>query len=76
MNAKIINNTPCCPLSEQHLGKMTGEYKQVFHEGKSLTQFERYCGCGCRKTYIYQAEILLDETIRYNLDNVEEFKEI
>ena len=76
MNANIINNIPCCPLSKQSLGKMTGEYKQVHHEGKSLTQFERYCECGCRKTYTYQAEILLDETIRYNLDNVEEIKEI
>lgn len=74
--AIIINGKPHCPISKKLLdGRLTGEYKQVIHDGKSYTMFERFCECGCRMKYTYQADIRLDNTLYYSFDKVEIIKE-
>lgn len=75
--AIIINGKPHCPMSKKLLdGHLTGEYKQVIHDGESYTMFERFCECGCRKKYAYEAIVTLDNpTEYYSFDKVEVIKE-
>lgn len=72
--AIIVNNIPCCPKCNVQLGNMTGDYKEIIHDGEKYVQFERYCN-SCRGKFTYHASISLDETLRFSFNKVEVIKE-
>lgn len=74
--AVIINNIPCCPICKDNpiLANMTGDYKEIIHDGEKYVQFERYCN-SCRGKFTYHASISLDETLRFSFNKVEVIKE-
>lgn len=40
--AVIVNNIPYCPKCSVQLANMTGDYKEIIHNGEKYVQFERY----------------------------------
>ena len=75
MNCKIINNLPCCPITNKVSGRLTGNTRVVKHVDETYIEIERFCDCGCRKKYTYQCIITLDETKRFTIDDLTEIKD-
>lgn len=78
MRAKIVKNKVCCPICGKELGN-TADYKEVIVNGKSYTEFKRYCDnkqCTSKlETYSYLLDLTLEESIRFVVDE-KEIKEV
>lgn len=73
--AIIIDNQAYCPICGSLVGNGK-DYKQVLHDGKSYTQFTKYCSNPkCTEIIDYYADVRLEYTNRYSFDNVEIIKE-
>lgn len=75
MNAIIKDNKPYCPKCDMELGRLTGEYSLVEHQGEKYVKFQRFCNGKCMKKYTYCVDITMEDNLRYNFENVKEVNE-
>ena len=69
INADIVNNQPCCSKCGQTIYSLTRDIKQVKYRGESLTLFIKYC-YNCKEDIQYLADVLIEKTTRYKVEDV------
>lgn len=71
----IKDNQVYCPTCNSMVGNGY-DYRQVLHEGKSYTEFIKFCSNPkCTEKIVYYSDVYIDETYRYSFDKVEVIKD-